>query len=364
MAHGTATLTTGGAISLSTTTTDGDFTFGGTNATDILTALGLDSTVTSVTHTAAAAAGTANITTTTQLSGTATGSNTVLSAPFAGGDTLTVNNQTITFATTGTTSTSATGGTINITTGTVNDILQAIDKITGSTGANAASITAGKITLHTGTTQDLSIASSNATALAALGLGTGVTQARTPGTGGLSGETLTIAATNPSLTATTITFGTGANQISTLNQLNTALAANDLQASIDSSGAISITTTNNAASETVGAISGTRYGNRFGVRRRDRRWCGSRCRSELAGHPRQPGRAVQQRAGSDQHHRSGLVLQRHQPVERRYPEPDVRRDRRFQAVDHRRHLQRCRPWSYATDSRAPTSWTATRPTPL
>ena len=44
--------------------------------------------------------------------------------------------------------------------------------------------------------------------------------------------------------------------VSTLNQLNTALAANDLQASINSTGAISITTTNNAASNTVGAISG------------------------------------------------------------------------------------------------------------
>jgi flagellin len=256
-AHGTATLTSGGAISLSTTTTDGDFTFAGTNASDILTKLGLDPTVTSVTHTAAAAAGTANITTATQLSGTATGSNTVLSTAFAGGDTLTVNNQTITFATTGTTSTNATGGTINITTGTVNDILQAIDKITGSSGTNAASITAGKITLHTGTTQDLSVTSSNATALAALGLGTGVTQARTPGTGGLSGENLTIDATNSSLTATTITFGTGANQVSTLNQLNTALASNDLQASIDSSGAITITTTNNAASQTVGKLTGS-----------------------------------------------------------------------------------------------------------
>jgi flagellin len=73
----------------------------------------------------------------------------------------------------------------------------------------------------------------------------------------LSGETLTIAATNTSSTATSITFGTGTNQVSTLNQLNTALAANDLQASIDSTGAITITTTNNAASSTVGAFGGT-----------------------------------------------------------------------------------------------------------
>jgi flagellin-like hook-associated protein FlgL len=72
---------------------------------------------------------------------------------------------------------------------------------------------------------------------------------------------LTIAATVTSgvnaTTATSLTFGTGSGQISTLNELNTALAGNDLQATISSSGAISITTTNNAASESIGAITGT-----------------------------------------------------------------------------------------------------------
>ncbi len=60
--------------------------------------------------------------------------------------------------------------------------------------------------------------------------------------------------------ATSITFGTGSGEVSTLNQLNTALAENDLQASIDSTGVISITTTNNAASETIGTIGGTATG--------------------------------------------------------------------------------------------------------
>ncbi|WP_275944942.1 flagellin, partial [Bradyrhizobium sp. dw_411] len=130
--------------------------------------------------------------------------------------------------------------------------------ITGSSGANAATIAAGKITLHTGTAADLSITSSNNAALGALGLGTGVTQARTPGTGGLSGETLTIGATNSSSTATAITFGTGTGQISTLNGLNAALASNDLQATLDAStGKINIVTTNNAASSTIKALSGT-----------------------------------------------------------------------------------------------------------
>jgi flagellin-like hook-associated protein FlgL len=74
---------------------------------------------------------------------------------------------------------------------------------------------------------------------------------------GLSGQTLSIAATGGG-TATSITFGLGTGQVSTLNGLNTALAANNLQASIDSStGKISITTTNDAASSTIGALSGT-----------------------------------------------------------------------------------------------------------
>ncbi len=86
---------------------------------------------------------------------------------------------------------------------------------------------------------------------------TGATADNLLGTGGtLSGETLDIAATGGG-TATSITFGTGAGEISTLNQLNAALAPNNLQASINSSGEINISTTNNAASATIGAISGT-----------------------------------------------------------------------------------------------------------
>jgi flagellin len=73
---------------------------------------------------------------------------------------------------------------------------------------------------------------------------------------GLSGQTLSIAATGGG-TATSITFGLGTGQVATLNDLNTKLAANNLQASIDSSGKISITTTNDAASSTIGALTGT-----------------------------------------------------------------------------------------------------------
>ncbi len=119
----------------------------------------------------------------------------------------------------------------------------------------------GKLTFTSGTTgTSSSIAVSAVTGTATSG-STGIVSATNTGAagaaGGLSGEALTIAATNNGSTATSITFGTGAGQISTLNQLNTALAANDLQASINSTGVITITTTNNAASSTIGAIGGT-----------------------------------------------------------------------------------------------------------
>ncbi|NPU69372.1 flagellar protein, partial [Bradyrhizobium sp. 83012] len=58
-------------------------------------------------------------------------------------------------------------------------------------------------------------------------------------------------------TATSITFGLGTGQVKSLNDLNTALAANNLQASIDTTGKITLTTTNDAASATIGTIGGT-----------------------------------------------------------------------------------------------------------
>ncbi len=91
---------------------------------------------------------------------------------------------------------------------------------------------------------------------AALGLTGGVNQALTPGVSSLSGENLTIGATGGG-TATTITFGTAAGEVSTLNQLNAALAGNNLQATIDPTGVLTITTSNNAASSTIGTISGS-----------------------------------------------------------------------------------------------------------
>ena len=64
-----------------------------------------------------------------------------------------------------------------------------------------------------------------------------------------SGDVLAIAATGGG-TATTITFGASES----LDQLNVALAANNLSASLDSANKLVITTTNDAASSTIGVV--------------------------------------------------------------------------------------------------------------
>src|SRR3954454_4334512 len=74
------------------------------------------------------------------------------------------------------------------------------------------------------------------------------------------GDVLTIASTGGG-PAADITYGTGATEVDTLTELNAALAANNLQASVDdTTGKITITTTNDAASATVGALAGTATG--------------------------------------------------------------------------------------------------------
>jgi flagellin len=165
-------------------------------------------------------------------------------------DSFTINGKTISFASTTGNSVSSAGASLDLSTATVGDLLGAIDTITGAT--TASTLGATKLTLSTGTTTALTIGGTAGT-LTALGL-TAATTAITPPA--LSGQTLTIAATGGG-TATNITFGTGSGQVSTLNQLNTALAANNLQASIDTTGKISIVTTNDKASSTIGTIGGT-----------------------------------------------------------------------------------------------------------
>jgi hypothetical protein len=190
----------------------------------------------------------------------ATNSNTLAATP-ANGSTLTVDGKTITFST-ATTTASSTDANGNVTIGTgagstanVGTVLSAIDGITGT--GTASVVTAGALVLSTGTASNLTIGGTAGT-LTALGLTAATTDLTAPA---LSGKTLKIGATTTTgTTATNITFGTGAGQISTLNDLNTALAANDLQASIDSTGVLTITTSNNAASSTIGAVTGTAVG--------------------------------------------------------------------------------------------------------
>ena len=198
----------------------------------------------------------APITTATKLVSAAT-SDTLAATPTG---VLTVNGKTITFATSQTTSTTDASGNVTIGTGagstlTVGDLLTAIDGITGT--ATASTISAGALQIHSGTTSDL-VLSGTGTSLTAFGLTAGTT-ARTAANP-LNGLTLTIGATGNG-TATNITFGNGTGgTVKSLNDLNGKLSANNLQATIDSTGAISITTTNEAASSTIGTIGGTAAG--------------------------------------------------------------------------------------------------------
>jgi flagellin len=176
------------------------------------------------------------ITGSTLLSGTGSSTSNDLATAITTGDTLVVNGTTFTFVA----GTSSSGTNIGIG-DTVTHLLSAINTASGG----SSSITAGAITVTPGSA-GLTL---SGTALAKIGLSA---------TGdGLAGQTLTIGATGGG-TATSITFGLGTGQVSTLNQLNSALAANNLQATIDSStGKINITTSNDAASSTIGTISGT-----------------------------------------------------------------------------------------------------------
>jgi flagellin len=199
------------------------------------------------------------VSTSTLLSGGTASTNGLGGTAIANNAVLKINNNTITFSTGQTTTTVDGNGNITIGTGTgstatIQTVLTAIDSITGATTASTVSAS-GQLQISTGTTSNLVIGSTSTPGLlTALGLGSGGTTNIIPPT--LTGENLQIPAVGNG-TATNIVFGTGTGQVSTLNQLNAALAANNLQAGIDTQGHITITTTNNAASETIGPISGT-----------------------------------------------------------------------------------------------------------
>ena len=186
----------------------------------------------------------------------ATNADTLAATP-TNGSSFIVDGKTISFSTGQTSVTTDSSGDVTIgvgagSTASVGTVLSAIDGITGATTASTVN-GSGQLVLSTGTTQNLVIAAGGTSALGSFGLSAGTTNITPPS---LSGQTLTIGATGGG-TATSIVFGTGSGQISNLNQLNSALAANNLQASISTTGQINIVTSNDAASSTIGAIGGT-----------------------------------------------------------------------------------------------------------
>jgi flagellin-like hook-associated protein FlgL len=197
----------------------------------------------------------------TLISALTDGTSATLTGPVAG-DSFSVNGKTITFVASGAATTDASG---NVTIGidqSLSALTGVIDALDGNTApATASSVNgSGQIALNTGIAHDLTLTDSTpAGVLAKLGLTAGTT-ARGGGAGNLDGKTLTIASTGGGV-ATNITFGDGTNgTVKTLNDLNAQLASNNLQATINGAGVITISTANEAASATIGAISGTAAG--------------------------------------------------------------------------------------------------------
>ncbi|MEY9878524.1 DUF1522 domain-containing protein [Bradyrhizobium sp. USDA 329] len=165
--------------------------------------------------------------------------------------------------------------TVYLQSSTIADVLKAIDFATGvqtftlngsgggtlatASGQTASSINAsGQLKISTGVNADLSITGTgNALSVFGLAGNTGTasafTAARTSGIGGIAGKTLTFTSFNGG-TAVNVTFGDGTNgTVKTLDQLNTQLQANNLAATIDANGQLTITASNDYASSTIGS---------------------------------------------------------------------------------------------------------------
>src|SRR6267378_1833930 len=178
------------------------------------------------------------------------------------GSTLNVNGHTVTFSNahvplaaqvptgsgiTGAVQTDGSGNSIvYLQTATVTDTLNAIDLASGvQTATNAA----GVATFSTATGVTPSSVNANGT----LKLSTG-TAADLSISGGINGKTLTFSSFNGG-TAVNVTFGDGTGgTVKTLDQLNAALQANNLQATVDATGKLLITVNNDFASSTLGSV--------------------------------------------------------------------------------------------------------------
>lgn len=199
--------------------------------------------------------GTATAATNAKVTSTVDLSSTQIDAS-GGAITFTINSQTVTLSTTGG---SASDGKYSLA-----DLEAAINTQVGTSAkVNATDDGAGHLVL----TSTNTAGASDTITLGGTTSGVfGASPTNVPGadastTGGLSGTTLSIAASSDgAIPAATINFGTGSGQVSTLDQLNTALASSNLTASVDSTGKITITTTNDHASATIGALSGTATG--------------------------------------------------------------------------------------------------------
>lgn len=123
-------------------------------------------------------------------SGAAITSSTLLSdlpTAVADGDTITVNGTTISFSSTGTTNTTGSPYVINTTTGTVGDLLSAVDSITGNTTNPSSVNSSGEITLNSGTANDLDVTTDTGSVFAELGFTNGTLPAATRTGGGSVG---------------------------------------------------------------------------------------------------------------------------------------------------------------------------------
>ncbi len=122
-----------------------------------------------------------------------------LTTSFAAGNTITVNGTPITFVASG-----ATGNQLNVT-DSVQTLLAKIDSITGT--STPSTVSGGVITLHTDNAASLTVTSSNAAALGALGFGATVTAIQPPLRVG--GPPLSTATTLVSGAANTVAWYTG-----------------------------------------------------------------------------------------------------------------------------------------------------------
>ncbi|MGO3931322.1 DUF1522 domain-containing protein [Rhodopseudomonas pseudopalustris] len=158
--------------------------------------------------------------------------------------------------------------------GTIKDVLTAVDIASGaqtapvSNGAASLAVTAGseaskvlsggQLQISSGLAGDLKI-SGTGNALSALGLAgnqgtaTSFSVARTATAGGITGKTLSFEAFNGG-TAVNVTVGDGTNgTVKSLADLNSALSVNNLAASIDTTGKLTISASNDYASSTIGS---------------------------------------------------------------------------------------------------------------